>query len=136
MIKIMIVDDDPDIRYTVRDDLDDVEHKEYFVLEADGGEDCIKLLEKGETPDIILLDIMMPKMSGWEVYDKIKNNKIWSKIPIIFLTARTDDFAKNAGVKLGFDYIEKPFDSVNLKYRINKAIEKTNKKGIFGKLKL
>ena len=52
----------------------------------------------------------MPDMSGWQVYDKIKNNPKWNNIPIVFLTARTDDLARNAGNFLGNEYIEKPID--------------------------
>jgi two-component system alkaline phosphatase synthesis response regulator PhoP len=61
---------------------------------------------------------MMPQMSGWEVFDRIKKDPLLSTIPIIFLTARTDRIAKNAGNFLGDDYIEKPFDIIDLKKRI------------------
>jgi len=62
---------------------------------------------------------MMPSMNGWEVYKAIRQNQNWKDIPIVFLTARTDDFAKSAGIKLGNDYIEKPFELEDLKRRID-----------------
>ena len=131
----MIVDDEPDIRYTIKDDLEDIYGDECEVIAVDGGEKCLELLKNNRIPDIILLDIMMPKMSGWELYDKIKDNPSWKHVPIVFLTARTDDIAKDAGVLLGKDYIEKPFEIEDLKRRIDKVFENTSqKKSFFGKL--
>ena len=135
MKKIMIVDDEPDIRYTIKDDLEDIYGDECEVISADGGEKCLEILKNNQIPDLILLDIMMPKMSGWELYDKIKDNPSWKHVPIVFLTARTDDIAKDAGVLLGKDYIEKPFEIEDLKRRIDKVFEGTSqKKSFFGKL--
>ena len=130
--KITIVDDEPDIRYTIKDDLEDLYGDECEIFDADSGERCLELLKNSQIPDIILLDIMMPRMSGWELYDKIKDNSLWKKIPIVFLTARTDDIAKDAGVLLGKDYIEKPFNAEDLRRRIDKVLENTSgKKGFF-----
>ena len=70
----------------------------------------------------------MPGMSGWKVFDKLKDNASWEKIPIIFLTARTDKIAENAGGFLGNDFIEKPFDIKDLKSRIDKVLKDTNQK--------
>ena len=132
--KIMIVDDEPDIRYTIKDDLEDLYGAECEIFDADGGESCLGFLENDQIPDVILLDIMMLGMSGWELYDTIKDNSLWKRIPIVFLTARTDDVAKDAGILLGNDYIEKPFDAKDLRIRIDKALEKTSrKKGFFGR---
>jgi DNA-binding response OmpR family regulator len=71
---------------------------------------------------LILLDIMMPGMSGWEVFKSLRENPSWEKIPVVFLTARTDNIAKNAGSFLGNDYIEKPFKLPELKERIDKIL--------------
>jgi len=70
------------------------------------------------------LDIMMPEMSGWETFDKIKGNQNWGNIPVIFLTARTDNIAKKAGGFLGDDYIEKPFKIDELIKRIEQILKK------------
>lgn len=115
--KIMIVDDNPDIILSIKSGLE-VVAGDYEIIGAESGEKCLELLET-ETPDLILLDIMMPEMSGWETFDKLKGNASWGKIPVVFLTARTDRVAKNAGGFLGDDYIEKPFEIVELKRRID-----------------
>jgi two-component system response regulator VicR len=115
--KIMIVDDNPDIILSIKSGLK-VVASDYEIIGAESGEKCLELLET-ETPDLILLDIMMPEMSGWETFDKLKGNASWGKIPVVFLTARTDRIAKNAGGFLGDDYIEKPFEIAELKRRID-----------------
>ena len=115
--KIMIVDDNPDIILSIKSGLE-VVAGDYEIIGAESGEKCLELLET-ETPDLILLDIMMPEMSGWETFDKLKENALWGKIPVVFLTARTDRVAKNAGGFLGDDYIEKPFEIAELKRRID-----------------
>lgn len=115
--KIMIVDDNPDIILSIKSGLE-VVAGDYEIIGAESGERCLELLET-ETPDLILLDIMMPEMSGWETFDKLKGNASWGKIPVVFLTARTDRVAKNAGGFLGDDYIEKPFEIAELKRRID-----------------
>ena len=120
--KVLVVDDNPDVIFSVKSGLEEVT-KDYEVIGAESGEKCIEFL-KNNTPDIILLDIMMPEMSGWQTFDKIKGNDDWKGIPIVFLSARTDNIAKNAGGFLGEDYIEKPFEIKNLKERIEKAIKK------------
>ncbi|MBI5184369.1 MAG: response regulator [Nitrospinae bacterium] len=120
--KIMVVDDDPDMIYTVKHGLEHLT-SDYEFLEVGSGSDCIKLLEKGEKPDLILLDIMMPGMNGWEVATKLKSNPLWKKIPFVFLTAKTDDMSKGMGSLASEDYICKPFDISELKKRIEKIIE-------------
>ncbi len=117
MKTIMVVDDNPDVINSVKIGLED-STQEYRILGAENGQKCLELLQNNITPDIILLDIMMPQMTGWEVFDRIKKDPSLSDIPIIFLTARTDRTAKNAGSFLGDDYIEKPFDINDLKKRI------------------
>ena len=120
--KVMIVDDNPDIILSIKNGLED-SNCDYEVMCADSGKKCLELLETGK-PDLILLDIMMPGMSGWETFDKLKENTSWETIPVVFLTARTDRVARNAGGFLGEDYIEKPFELAELKQRINEIINK------------
>ena len=122
MKKIMVVDDEPDQIATVKYVLES-SSSEYEIISAESGNKCLDLLKKNQIPDLILLDIMMPEMSGWEVFNKIKENPSWKKIPIIFLTARTDKIAKKAGVFLGDDFIEKPFNSKYLIEKINEIIQ-------------
>ena len=121
--KIMIVDDDPGVIYTVKNGMENLDN-DYEIITVNNGNDCLELLEKNQLPDLILLDIMMPEISGWEIYKKIKENDSWKDIPVVFLTARTDRIAKEAGGFLGDDYIEKPFNLPDLKARIDKLLKK------------
>ena len=124
--KIMVVDDDPDVRFTIKLKLEKIDDQ-YTVIPVESGNQCFELLKKDKIPDLILLDIMMPEMSGWEIYKRLKENKDWMGIPIVFLTARTDRIAENAGGFLGDDYIEKPCDILEIKGRIDKLLKNTNK---------
>jgi len=123
--KIMVVDDNIDVIMSIKYGFEDVTN-EFQVIGAESGKQCLNILQNNQMPDIILLDIMMPEMSGWETFDKLKENQSWRKIPVVFLTARTDKLAKDAGKFLGDDYIEKPFEINDVKKRINKILENRN----------
>jgi len=125
MKKIMVVDDDPENNLSLKIGLEELDNS-YEVLCAESGEQCFQLLNDKKIPDLILLDIMMPKISGWEVFGELKNNPEWKNIPVIFLTARADHMAKNAGNFLGEDYIEKPYELEDLKNKIDKTLAKIN----------
>ena len=120
---ILSVDDEIGVSYTVKHGLENLDN-EYNITCVDSGKKCFEYLEQNKNPDLILLDIMMPDMSGWEIHKKLKNNPLWKDIPIVFLTARTDQMARNAGNFLGEDYIEKPFKIPELKERIEKILKK------------
>jgi CheY-like chemotaxis protein len=120
--KIIVVDDNPDVIFSVKNGLEELDN-DLQIQGVESGEKCLEILEK-EIPDLILLDIMMPGMSGWKTFDKIKENEDWKDIPVVFLTARTDRVAKNAGGFLAEDYIEKPFEITDLHQRIKIAINK------------
>ena len=119
---ILVVDDNHDLIYSVSEGLMSVS-KNYKVVGAEGGKQCLDFL-KNQTPDLILLDIMMPGMDGWDVCAKIKANKKTEKIPIVFLTAKTDPISKGMGGLASEDYIEKPFDIMDLKKRIERVLKK------------
>ena len=123
----MVVDDDADNSFTLKVGLEKM-NSGYEVATADNGMQCLELLENNRIPDLILLDIMMPEMNGWKVFDRLKENPSWSDIPVVFLTARTDRIAENAGGFLGDDYIEKPYEIEDLKIRIDKILKKTSRK--------
>lgn len=124
MIKtILVVDDNPDIAISVKGGLTQFTDK-YMVISANSGEQCLELLMKNQIPDLILLDIMMPGMSGWETYYRLKGNESWRQIPVVFLTARTDRMAKSTGQFLGNDFIEKPFVIEDLEKRIDQLLQK------------
>ena len=119
----MVVDDDPGVIYTVKHGLEKLDSN-YKIITAKSGKECLKLLENNQIPDLILLDIMMPEMSGWTTFKKIREKLPSDKLPVIFLTARKDQIAKEAGGFLGEDYIEKPVKIPELKERIDKIIQK------------
>ena len=123
--KIMVVDDEPDQIYSIKLFL---EHSdEYEVIGAKGGMECVELLKNKKIPDLILLDIMMPEMSGWDVFEHLKEKTEWREIPIIFLSALADDYSKTLGRLTADDYIEKPYDPEHLKNRIEKVLKKNKK---------
>jgi len=117
--KVMVVDDEPDILFTVGQVL---ETCGYEVIKAKDGKECIEILNQlGEKPDLVLLDIMMPEISGWDVAAKIKENPDWKEIPIVFLTAKGDTMSVGMGNLAAVDYIVKPFDIKDLKERVDKV---------------
>jgi CheY-like chemotaxis protein len=122
MKKIMLVDDESDQTRSIQIALESEYGEEYKVIPLNSGSECLDYLRNHEIPDLILLDIMMPEMSGWAVFEKIKENPDWKKIPIVFLTARTDNTAKNAGGFLADDFINKPVELSELKERIDKIL--------------
>jgi two-component system chemotaxis sensor kinase CheA len=121
--KIMIVDDDPGVIYTIKNGLESL-GANYDIITAENGKECLDLLDDNEVPDLIILDILMPVMSGWETFQKIREKLSSDELPIIFLTARKDQIAKNAGGFLGEDFIEKPFKLPDLKQKIEKILNK------------
>jgi len=123
--RILIVDDEPDQVFTVQKSIE-ASSDEFEVFSATSGEQSIEFLQKHEPPDLILLDIMMPQMDGIEVIKKIRENPVWSHIPVVFLTARTDKLSIEDSMDLGDDYLEKPFDIDDLMKRIQKAVGTTH----------
>lgn len=108
--KIMVVDDDFDITSFVRNKLMNL-NAEYEVIGAESGIKCIGLLNNHCLPDLILLDVMMPDMDGIDVFQKIKENPLWKKIPTVFLVDDGDGFNEFfISNILHKDYIIKPFD--------------------------
>lgn len=122
MKKIMIVDDNPDVRESVKYALE--YYSDYEVICVESGNSCYEILKNNDIPDLIILDIMMPGMSGWMLTDRLKENPALKKIPIVFLSARWDKFAEDLGKELGKDYIKKPFDVKDLKNRIDRILKK------------
>lgn len=121
MKKIMVVDDKQDVIDTIKDGLETFS-KEYEVSGANSGKECLDLLKGEELPDLIILDIIMPEMSGWDVFAKLKEDLRWRNIPIVILTVKTDPVSKGLGKISADDYIEKPFGIVDLKNRIDKVL--------------
>ena len=120
-MKLVIVDDDKDITYSIATALKEID-KSIEVLEANSGKECLKLL-KTEKPDLILLDVMMPEMNGWELSIALKANKDTCNIPIVFLTCLDDPGCKRMGLTFGVDYLTKPFEAKELHKIITKILK-------------
>jgi CheY-like chemotaxis protein len=120
-LKILIVDDEPDIPELLKLSLIS---EPYDFLVAHNGEQAIDLTLK-ELPDLILLDIMMPDMDGYEVVEHLKESKSASDIPVIMISAKTAIEDKVRGMELGIDdYISKPFDKREVKARIKMVMRR------------
>jgi len=122
MVKtILVVDDYNDIVVSVKQVLEDLTG-EYRVIGVNSGEKCLQVLQEDQLPDLILLDVMMPGMSGWDVAARIKQNERWRNVPIVFLTAKGDDMSIGIGHLASVDYIVKPFDILKLKESIDRIL--------------
>jgi len=116
--KIMVVDDNPDLIYIIKKRLENINNK-FEIIGVNSGKECFKSLSKGQIPDLVLLDVMMPEMTGWDVLAKLRNNPSWDKIPVFFLTAKADDTSKGLGTLTSEGYITKPFDMIHLEEMIS-----------------
>ncbi len=117
--RILVVDDEPSIRKFLRANL---EAKDYKVLTAVDGAEALRTIEM-ELPDLMILDIMMPKMDGFEVCRQLRE---WSQVPIIMLSARGDESDKVKCLELGADdYITKPFGASELIARVRAVLRRT-----------
>ncbi|MBR1509005.1 MAG: response regulator transcription factor [Eubacterium sp.] len=121
--KIMIVDDEPRIRKLLKDYL---AKKEYVVIEASDGEDAVDKFYSINDISLIIMDVMMPKMDGYEASTEIR--KI-SEVPIIMLTAKSDEKDELKGFEIGVDeYITKPFSPKILVARVEAVLRRTTSK--------
>lgn len=119
MIKVLIVDDEFRIRKIVRDFLI---AKAFDVLEAADGEEAIDIFVSNKDIDLVILDVMMPKIDGWEVCRKIRKE---SSVPIIMLTAKSEEIDELYGFELGADeYISKPFSPKILVARVEALLKR------------
>jgi len=104
--KILIADDETGIRLTLGRTLD----KDYVVLEATNGEEAVEIA-KGQKPDLILMDLIMPKMDGYAACSQIKADQATKGIPVVILTAVGHELNKKFATEMGADgYITKPFN--------------------------
>lgn len=121
-IKILVVDDESRMRKLVRDFL---VRQNYEVLEAGDGEEALDIFYEDKGIALIILDVMMPKMTGWEVCREIREI---SAVPIIMLTAKGDENDELQGFELGVDeYISKPFSPRILVARVEAILRRANK---------
>jgi len=123
-LKVLVVDDESRMRKLVRDFL---VKSNFDVLEAEDGECAVDIFFREKDIALIVLDVMMPKMDGWQVCREIR---AYSKVPIIMLTAKSDEQDELLGFQLGVDeYISKPFSPRILVARIEAILRRTNPQG-------
>jgi two-component system, OmpR family, alkaline phosphatase synthesis response regulator PhoP len=122
--KVLVIDDEAPIRLLCRVNL---EAEKMDVVEAAEGAEGLELA-RAEKPDIVLLDVMMPGMDGWQVAEKLLENQETSQIPLVFLTARAELRDRARGLELGgVDYITKPFNPVELASVVEKLLERVRR---------
>ena len=121
-LKILVVDDESRMRKLVNDFL--TKHG-YTVIEAADGEEAVEIFYQDKEIALIILDVMMPRMDGWQVCREIRKN---SKVPIVMLTAKSEENDELLGFDLGVDeYISKPFSPKILVARVDSILRRTNK---------
>ncbi|MEA1907130.1 MAG: response regulator [Euryarchaeota archaeon] len=120
--KILVVDDEPDTLIPLTRAL---EADNYAVIGAADGAEALEKVA-AETPDLILLDLMLPKVNGYEVCMKLKEDSLTRDIPIIMLSAKGEIKDKVLGIEIGAeDYVTKPFDLLELKTRIRALLRRS-----------
>ena len=120
-IKILVVDDESRMRKLVHDFL---AKQGFAVMEAENGEEAVDIFFSDKKIDLIILDVMMPKMDGWQVCREIRQ---YSQVPIIMLTAKSDERDELLGFELGVDeYISKPFSPKILVARVEAILRRAN----------
>jgi two-component system, OmpR family, phosphate regulon response regulator PhoB len=124
MSKILIVEDDPDIRELLRFNLEKAGYNLYL---AEDGEKALTLARK-HSPDIILLDLMLPGMDGLEVCRTLKKDPELQRIPVMMVTAKGEEMDRVVGLELGADdYVVKPFSLREVVLRIRKVLDRREK---------
>ena len=119
---VLIIEDNRDVRKYIKEHLE----KDFEIIEAENGKAGLKLANE-QLPDLIVSDVMMPEMDGYELTDTLKKGSLTSHIPVILLTAKTSDEAKIEGLETGADaYMAKPFNAKELEVRVKKLIESRN----------
>jgi len=122
MKKILIVDDEPNIRRLLQYNLGE----NFEVVSASNGEEALAELQK-QRPDLIVTDVSMPNLDGFDFLKKVRSNDLLKHIPVIFLSARGQSMDKIKGLKMGADdYITKPFNPEELEIRINSLLRRTD----------
>ncbi len=117
--KILVVDDQPEnLRLLV-----EILKHDYAVIAATSGEKALQLIQDGLEPVVILLDILMPGLSGFEVCERLQLNPVTKSYPVLFVTGRDDEADYEQGIALGaFDFIQKPVSPTLLMVRIKRCL--------------
>lgn len=120
--KILIVDDEPHIRLLLAQTLEELEDEGVEILTATNGAEGLEIIQE-EKPDLVFLDVMMPKMNGFDVCKAVKKELAIPNIFIVMLTAKGQEFDKNKGIDVGADlYMTKPFDPDEILEKAQKVL--------------
>jgi DNA-binding response OmpR family regulator len=122
--RVLVIDDEAPIRLLCRVNL---EAERMEVLEAPDGPSGLELARRA-SPDVVLLDVMMPGLDGWRVAEELLEDPLTAGIPVVFLTARADLRDRARGMDLGgLDYITKPFNPVELASLVRSVVDAVNR---------
>jgi two-component system alkaline phosphatase synthesis response regulator PhoP len=120
--KILIVDDEAHIRLLIEQTLEELEDQGVEILTADNGADALELI-KSEKPRLVFLDVMMPKMNGFDVCHAVKRELGMDDIYVVMLTAKGQEFDRQRGAEVGANvYMTKPFDPDELLAKANQVL--------------
>jgi CheY-like chemotaxis protein len=120
--RILVVEDEPENRLFIGLML---RTEGYDVVEAEDGPTALRVLGAEGHPDLILLDVMMPGLNGWQVFERIRGDQRWDGIPVVMLTALAQRADVERAVELGVDgYLTKPFEPADLIHTIEEALGK------------
>jgi CheY-like chemotaxis protein len=118
--RVMVVEDEPENRLFIGLML---RTEGYDVMEAEDGPAALELLRRDPAPELILLDVMMPGLNGWQVFQKLREEPAWSRIPVVMLTALAQRADVERAVELGVDgYLTKPFEPADLIHTIEETL--------------
>jgi DNA-binding response OmpR family regulator len=127
MTKVLVIDDEAPIRLLCRVNL---EAEGMEVIDAADGESGVELARR-EQPDLVLLDVMMPRLDGWGVAQQLVGDELTKEIPIIFLTARAEVRDRARGLNIGgVEYVTKPFSPLELAPLIESLLERIRRDGL------
>ncbi|HIK34506.1 MAG TPA: response regulator [Thermosynechococcus sp. M98_K2018_005] len=122
--KVLVIDDSKVIRMRVREMLPE---GDYEILEAKDGREGLQLIEQSE-PTLIMLDFLLPKVSGWEVYQELEKNDLLGAIPLVIMSGRKEEVTEKLQEPFEwFEFIEKPFEKEQLEAAIQEAFRKARK---------
>ncbi|RZD14804.1 MAG: response regulator [Candidatus Acidulodesulfobacterium ferriphilum] len=122
MPKVLIADDEPHIRLLLEQTLEDLEDEGLEILVAENGAEALEVIRENK-PDMVFLDVMMPKMNGFEVCAEVKNNLKIQDICIVLLTAKGQETDKLKGMESGADmYITKPFNPDDIVKKVREIL--------------
>jgi CheY-like chemotaxis protein len=120
--RVLVVEDEPENRLFIGLML---RTEGYEVLEAEDGHAALEALQRGPLPELILLDVMMPGLNGWQVFQRIRENSQWSRIPVVMLTALAQRADVERAVELGVDgYLTKPFEPADLIHTMEETLSR------------